>query len=128
MRPLKSTLCSGMAMGIRKKNRTALIIGFVIFGFSILAGIYSSVIKWAGPNPKMEFFLKTDLSRIYQPSLFAPPVLTFILFPISIPILLIAGALMYYGLKREFRVLTILSFIILGIYWYGMVDFAWRFD
>jgi hypothetical protein len=105
----------------------ASIIGLASFLLAVIAGLYSSLCKWAGPSPTIEFLSRTDLRRIWHPALLAP-----IGFPLLFPPLALlpigVGLMLYFGYRRNRWTLILLGFACLGAYWYGMVQLAWSFD
>jgi hypothetical protein len=108
-------------------RRRVLFGGGAILALSFLAGIVLSFHQWDHGSP---YHWRTWGE--YNPlgrATYGPLAFAFVLFPVTVPVLLIVSVPIYIGLRKErLWPLSLLGFLSLGLLWLWYVTELWNFD
>lgn len=108
-------------------QRRMLLAGFAIIALSVLAGIFLSFYQWDRGSP-----FDSSSWNYYNPlgrATIGPLVFAFMLFPITVPVVLILTVPAYLGLKKQsLWPLPLLSYIAIGLLWVWFVTELWKID
>ena len=104
-----------------------LLVGFGILVLFILAGIYLSFDRWDRGSP-FEASWTAGFNPIGRAT-YGPLIFGLVLFPITIPMLLVLSIPIYYGLKKQTRwPLVLLGFVLIGFLWLLWITELWMMD
>ena len=111
----------------RADKRRILVMGFSILALSFLAGILLSFYQWDRGSA-------FDLSnwRSFNPvgrATYGPLGFALVLFPITIPVLLVLSVPIYIGIRKEkLWPLPLLGFLSMGLLWLWFITSLWEMD
>ncbi len=111
----------------RKYRRRVWAVGLTILAASFLMGIFLSFYQWdrGSPFARSSWGYINPLGR----ATIGPLGFALVLFPITIPVLLVLSVPIYYGMKREkLWPLSILGFLGIGVLWVLFVTDCWEID
>jgi len=108
-------------------KRLILVCGFLVLALSVLVGIFISFNEWDRGSP-----YEVSNWGVYNPlgrATYGTLAFALVLFPITLPALVIAGVLIYFGIKRQrLWPLSLLGFLAIGVLWVWYVVGVVRFD
>jgi hypothetical protein len=100
---------------MKDNTKTIIISGAVILGLAFFGGI---VFAWCTLPDSSQFPSDPD---VLVRSISLPLIFMFQFFPITIPVLLIAGALIFASLRKEkLWWLSTIAFVLFGLYWFAL--------
>ena len=108
-------------------KRRILFAGFLILVVSLLVGIYISFNEWDRGSP-----FEVSNWGAYNPlgrATYGTLLFTLLIFPISLPVLIVTSVAIYFGIKRpRLWPLALLGFVSLGLLWVWCVVGVINFD
>ena len=108
-------------------KRRILLAGVAILASSFLAGIVLSFYQWDFGSP----FERSSWGQ-YNPlgrATYAPLAFAFVLFPITLPVVLIPLVAIYVGMRKEkLWPLSVLGFLSTGLLWLWYLTELWNLD
>lgn len=117
------------APSLSRYRKKMLLAGFGLLALFLLAGIFLSFHRWEkgftfrGVNVWESYF-----NPIGQAT-YGPLIFGLVLFPITIPMLLVLSIPIYFGLKKQTRwPLVLLGFVLIGILWLLWITELWMMD
>jgi hypothetical protein len=108
-------------------RRCILAAGVTILASSFLAGIYLSFYQWdrGSPFDQSSWNYFNPLGR----ATYGPLGVALLLFPITIPVILVLSVPIYFGLKKErLWPLSLVGFFSIGLLWLWFVTTLWQMD
>jgi hypothetical protein len=104
-----------------------LVAGFSILAVSMLVGIWLSFHTWDLGSP-----FDYSIWESYNPvgrATYGPLLFALVLFPITIPLLLVLSVPIYFGMRRaKLWPLSLLGFISMGLRWVWYITLLWEMD
>jgi hypothetical protein len=104
-----------------------LLAGFGILVLSFLVGIVISFIQW----DRGSAFAASSWGE-FNPlgrATYAPLLFAFVVFPVTFPILLVVGLLVYFGLRKPTRwPFALVGFLATGVFWLLFITELWNWD
>jgi hypothetical protein len=128
MEPCAKELDHPPAPGLTRYRKKILLVGFGILALFVLAGIYLSFDRWDRGSPFEVSLWESDFNPIGRAT-YGPLIFTLMLFPITLPPVLVLSIPIYYGLKKPTRwPLALIGFVLLGILWLLWITELWMMD
>ena len=110
-----------------KHRRRILFSGFAILAVSFIAGVVLSFYQWDHGSP-FDLSNWSNFNPIGRAT-YGPLALAVILFPVTLPLLLLVSVLVWVGMKKQrLWPLSLVSFIGLGLLWLWYLTELWQFD